>query len=129
MIGLLHEPAADTVMTVDEFCELAHSLGQSNALNERHALASLRLPAPGLSRAELDRIQQEAHAGGLDCYLDANWLVLEPDAAAMAEQEFFELQDQVREACDHLAAAPWLRRLRERGGFVRKRLVHLARGA
>ncbi|HEU5431968.1 MAG TPA: hypothetical protein VFU81_09900 [Thermomicrobiales bacterium] len=129
MIESMHEPAAATAMTVDEWRELARSLGASNALNDRHTLASLRLPAPELDAAEFDRIRREANAAGLDCYLDRGCMVLQPDAAAEAEQEFFELQDQIRSACRQLAAAPWWRRLQERGLACRDRLLQTARGA
>jgi hypothetical protein len=129
MVELLSERADHAVWTVDELCELARALGERNVMSARHVLGSLRMPVPALSADDLERVQREAHAAGLDGYLDRGYLVLEPDAAALAEQEFYELQDQIHDACDHLGDAPWLRRLRERGGFVRERLLHLARGA
>jgi hypothetical protein len=129
MIESMHEPAVATVMTVEELCELAQSLGASNALNDRHALASLRLPAPELTADALERIRREANAAGLDCFLDRGCVVFEPDAAAEAEQEFFELQDQIRSACSQVGAGQWWRRLQERGVACRDRLLQTARGA
>src|SRR5690349_15891959 len=121
MIEMAYETAEHPVMTVDEICELARSLGARNTRDERHLLTSLRLPAPELSADAVARIQREAHVAGLDCYLDRAWLVLEPDSAALAEQEFYELQAQLGAAYDHLAAMPWLRRLRDSGVAYRDR--------
>ena len=129
MIGMAHESTAQTALTVDELCALARSLGESNAQSERHLLASLRLPAPEMSADALDRVRRDAHVAGLDCYLDRGWLVLEPDAAALAEQEFFELQAQLHEARAQIAGLPWLRRLRDESAACRDRLLQLARGA
>jgi hypothetical protein len=129
MIESIHEPAVAMAMTIDELCDLARSLGASNALNDRRALASLRLPAPELAADAFERIRHEANAAGLDCYLDRGCLVLRPDAAAEAEQEFFELQDQFRVACGQIAAAAWWRRIQERGLACRDRLLQTARGA
>ncbi|HET7093150.1 MAG TPA: hypothetical protein VFI22_06725 [Thermomicrobiales bacterium] len=129
MIELMHDPVAGAALTVDELCELARSLGVTNALNDRHALASLRLPAPELAADALERLRREANAAGLDCYLDRGCVVLQPDAASEAEQEFFELQDQVHAACSQFAAMSWRRRLQERGLACRDRLLQTARGA
>jgi hypothetical protein len=129
MIESMREPAVASAMMVDELCDLARSLGASNALNDRRALASLRLPAPELTADEFERVRREANAAGLDCWLDRGFLELRPDAAAEAEQEFFELQDQIRSTCGQIAAASWWRRIQERGLACRDRLLQTARGA
>jgi len=110
------------VVTVDELFELVRSLGARNGGNERHVLTSLRLLAPPLAKDELECVRREARVAGLDCYVDREWLVLEPDAAALAEQEFFALRDQLRATRDHIAAASWLQRLQERGAVWGERL-------
>src|SRR6478609_6167106 len=86
--------------TVEELSDLVRSLGQRNAGNERHLLTRLRLPVPALTKDELKRVKCEAHAAGLDCYVDQGWLMLEPDVAALAEQEYFELRDQLQATRD-----------------------------
>ncbi|HET7093686.1 MAG TPA: hypothetical protein VFI22_09420, partial [Thermomicrobiales bacterium] len=64
-----------------------------------------------------------------DCYLDRGCVVLQPDAASEAEQEFFELQDHVHAACSQFAAMLWWRRLHERSIACRDCLLQTARGA
>jgi hypothetical protein len=122
MVDPLSNRTERGVMTVDELFELVRSLGERNGGNERHVLTSLRLPAPPLAKDELESVRREARIAGLDCYVDREWLVLEPDAAALAEQDFFELRDQVRATRARIAAASWLQRLQERGAVWGARL-------
>jgi hypothetical protein len=116
--------AQSRAWTVDELVEMVRSLGERNAGNERHLLTSLRLPAPALSKDELKRVKREARVAGLDCYVDQGWLLLEPDLAALAEQEYFELRDQLQATRDE-TIAPWLHHLQERGAAWSERLRHL----